>query len=142
MSGGKLDYFFGSLEDHAEDFGDRELADLVKDLATLYHDREWYLSGDTSLGDWRKSRDEFKKKWLKEGGNRERIERYLHDIERDIREELGLSHEYCHTCSHFTNSQKSACYGSCSYEKHCMVHTHDRCDRWEPRTGGGESDDT
>lgn len=117
MSGGKLDYFFGSLEDHAEDFGDRE----------------WYLSGDTSLGDWRKSRDEFKGKWLKEGGNRERIERYLHDIERDIRDELGISREYCHACAHFAPSEKSANYGKCEYEERCLTHTHDRCDRWEPR---------
>ena len=48
MSGGHLNYFCHSLEEHIGDFGDRELDDLVKDLAELFHDREWYLSGDTA----------------------------------------------------------------------------------------------
>jgi len=35
MSGGSLNYFYSQLEDHVGDFDDRELDDLVKDLAKL-----------------------------------------------------------------------------------------------------------
>ena len=45
MSGGSLDYFYSQLNDHVGDFKDRELDELVSDLAELFHDREWYLSG-------------------------------------------------------------------------------------------------
>lgn len=69
MSGGSLYYFYCDLEDHAGDFDDPELDGLVTDLAKLFHDREWYLSGDTSIDRWIKSRDEFKKKWLIGGKN-------------------------------------------------------------------------
>lgn len=60
MSGGSLNYFYNDLEDHVGDFGDKELDDLVKDLAELFHDREWFLSGDTGEGEWREDRDNFK----------------------------------------------------------------------------------
>lgn len=50
MSGGSLNYFYSQVEDHVGDFGDRELDDLVKDLAQLFHDREWFLSSDTNEG--------------------------------------------------------------------------------------------
>ena len=43
MSGGSLDYFYTMLQDHVGDFGDKELDELVADLAELFHDREWYL---------------------------------------------------------------------------------------------------
>lgn len=69
MSGGSLYYFYCDLEDHAGDFDDPELDDLVTDLAKLFHDREWYLSGDTSIKRWIESRDEFKKKWFVGGKN-------------------------------------------------------------------------
>ena len=38
MSGGSLNYFYGQLEEHIGDFGDKELDELVKDLAELFHD--------------------------------------------------------------------------------------------------------
>ena len=77
MSGGSLDYFYCSLEEHVGDFNDRELDDLVKDLAQLFHDREWYLSGDYGEGNWNASRDTFKIKWFGEGARAERIDNYL-----------------------------------------------------------------
>ena len=64
MSGGRLDYFYSSLEDHVGDFGDKELDELVKDMANLFYEREWYLSGDTCAGDWNEARDKFKNKWF------------------------------------------------------------------------------
>lgn len=51
MSGGSLDYFYCQLREHVGDFGDRELDELVDDLADLFHDREWYLSADDDKGD-------------------------------------------------------------------------------------------
>lgn len=35
MSGGSLDYFYTMLQDHVGDFGDKELDELVADLAEL-----------------------------------------------------------------------------------------------------------
>ena len=61
MSGGSLGYFYCKLEEHCDDLGDRELNELVEDLAKLFHDREWYLSGDTCEDTWDKSRNDFYK---------------------------------------------------------------------------------
>ena len=80
MSGGSLNYFYSSLEEHVGDFGDKELDELVSDLAELFHDREWYLSSDTGVGQWNEARDAFKAKWFKEGARKERIERYLSEF--------------------------------------------------------------
>ena len=60
MSGGSLNYFYSELEGHAGDFRDKELDDLVRDLAHLFHEREWFLSSDRWLssgetGCWFKS---------------------------------------------------------------------------------------
>ena len=41
MSGGSLNYFYSELESHDRDFGDLELNELVKDLAQLFHDRDF-----------------------------------------------------------------------------------------------------
>ena len=50
MSGGSLNYFYSYLEEHVGDLGDKELDNLVLDLAKLFHDREWELSGDIGKG--------------------------------------------------------------------------------------------
>lgn len=73
MSGGSLDYFYCQLQEHVGDFKDKELDDLVNDLAELFHDREWYLSGDTGEGNWNEARDNFKKKWFTETGRTARM---------------------------------------------------------------------
>ena len=76
MSGGSLDYFYNRLEEHVGDFNDKELDELVEDLAKLFHDREWYLSCDYGQGQWNESRDKFKEKWFSEGAREERINKY------------------------------------------------------------------
>ena len=91
MSGGSLNYFYCELEDHVGDFGDKELDDLVRDLAKLFHDREWYLSSDTGKESWNRSRDEFKKKWFTAHGRQERIEKYISEINYEIREMFGMN---------------------------------------------------
>ena len=133
MSGGSLDYFYGALEQHVGDMGDKELDNLISDLSKLFHAREWYLSGDTSEGDWRKEKDAFKKRWFTPHGRQERIEQYLEEFTEEVREELGISNKYCHTCCHFTPDSKSVDYGRCAFEKFCMTHAHDRCDKWEKK---------
>ena len=98
MSGGSLNYFYNQLEDHIGDFGDKELDELVKDLAELFHDREWYLSADYGEGDWIEARDEFKEKWFTQHGRQERIEQYLSDLANEVRESFGMVKGRCKNC--------------------------------------------
>ena len=100
MSGGSLNYFYVDLQSHSGDFGDKELDELVDDLSELFHDREWYLSSDTGISDWRESRDAFKNKWFTEHGRQERIEKYLVEIVNEARELFGMRTDYCQSCSH------------------------------------------
>lgn len=64
MSGGSMNYIYYQIEEEADKMGDRELIALMKDVATLTHDREWYLSGDICVETWDKSVAAFKKKWF------------------------------------------------------------------------------
>lgn len=95
MSGGHLDYFYCILQEHEHDFGDKELDGLVHDLAELFHDREWYLSGDTGEGDWAEARDAFKDRWFTPHGRQERIEEYIEEFSREIRETFGMAKTIC-----------------------------------------------
>lgn len=134
MSGGSLDYFYGSLEDHVGDFKDKELDDLVKDLAELFHDREWYLSSDTCEGAWNESRDKFKKKWFTSAGRKARIEKYLDDIKDDVMKSLGMSDNYCKNCKHWTkDDDRSSHYGWCDLVSGCMYHRCESCDSFSRR---------
>lgn len=132
MSGGSLNYFYSDLEEHIGDFKDKELDNLVSDLAELFHDREWFLSGDTGRGSWNEARDRFKEKWFTAHGREERIEQYLSEFEDEIRQTFGISQRYCKNCKHFTADAKSE-YGKCAYEKHCLVHKSEQCKRFEVR---------
>lgn len=136
MSGGSLNYFYSYLQEHVGDFGDKELDDLVKDLAELFHDREWYLSADTGIGSWREARDEFKTKWFTEHGRQERIEQYLSEICQEVRDTFGISKSYCRTCKHWSNDGDSY-YGSCDFEKHVKMHRAEGCEKWEEGEGDG-----
>lgn len=133
MSGGSLNYFYSSLQDHVGDFGDKELDNLVKDLAELFHDREWYLSADTGIGQWNEARDEFKKKWFTEHGRQERIEQYLDEFKREIMDALGTKHQYCKTCKHWTIEYEDSYYGRCDYEKRCLFYRSESCNKYEAR---------
>ena len=131
MSGGSLNYFYGYLEEHIGDFGDKELDELVKDLATLFHDREWYLSDDTGEGDWIEARDSFKEKWFTEHGRQERIEKYLKELADEIRDSFGMKTERCQTCKHWTKPPDTHKYGRCKYQKTCLMHRSESCERYE-----------
>jgi len=132
MSGGSLGYFYSTLEEHVGDFGDKELDELVADLAELFHDREWYLSSDTGIGDWNEARDAFKAKWFKEGARQERIERYLSEFAEDIRKSFGIGERYCKTCKHWSpETEYDGMYNRCDYIDGCVMHRSESCDKWE-----------
>ena len=100
MSGGSLDYFYCQLNDHIGDFKDKELDDLVADLADLFHDREWYLSSDIGEGEWNEARDKFKQKWFGEGARAERIEQYLDEVKSNITNGLETIQEDLNKMKH------------------------------------------
>lgn len=129
MSGGSLDYFYYRLEDHVGDFGDKELDELVKDLANLFHDREWYLSGDYGIGDWNEARDAFKEKWFTQHGRQGRIENYLSDLASEVRESFGIAKERCQSCKHW--EKKSDHYGDCEYIGGRRTHRSESCEKHE-----------
>ncbi len=136
MSGGSLNYFSFQLQEHIGDFGDRELDELVKDLSDLFHDREWYLSGDTGIGDWNEARDAFKAKWFTPQGRAERIEKYLGEICQEVRSSFGIG-IYCKNCENWEKETDSECYGRCKNVKGCLVHRSDNpCEKFV--YGGGE----
>lgn len=132
MSGGSLGYFYSDLESHVGDFGDRELDDLVKDLAKLFHAREWFLSCDTCEGTWVEARDEFKKKWFGETSRSERIEKYLEDVRDEVMRSFGLSDKYCKNCKNWTPDERddNEKYGRCSLHKGCLMHRSETCERF------------
>ena len=137
MSGGSLNYFYNSLLEHADDYGDKELNELVKDLAKLFHDREWYLSSDTGVGDWNESRDAFKAKWFSEHGRQERIEKYLEDVADEVRQMFGMSKRYCQYCKHWQGRENPVYdgkYGNCPFFKGCLQHRSESCEMWEEAT--------
>lgn len=132
MSGGSLNYFFTQLEDHVGVFGDKELDDLISDLAGLFKDREWYLSSDIGPGEWRESKERFKKKWFTREGTQERLEKYLSDLIAEAREILGLDIIHrCETCRHWKRVSDSKKYGRCDLESRCLMHQYEVCDEWE-----------
>lgn len=135
MSGGSLNYFYSDLESHVGDFSDKELDDLVKDLVKLFHDREWFLSGDKNEGDWVEARDEFKKKWFGDGARLKRIETYLEQIRNDVLDSFGVSNRYCKNCKHWTQDTRDnyEMYGNCDLEKGCLWHRCESCEKFDQR---------
>ena len=138
MSGGSLNYFYSDLEYHAEDFNDKELNELVKDLAQLFHDREWFLSSDTCEGAWNEARDAFKEKWFGPGSQKlrmERIDRYLDEIRDDLMKQFGVSERYCRNCGRWTQDERENYeeYGNCELMKSCLMHRSESCGEWRPK---------
>lgn len=131
MSGGSLDYFYSTLEEHVGDFGDKELDDLVNDLAALFHEREWYLSGDTNEGNWEEARKAFKEKWFTPLGRSERIEKYLAEIREDVMKTFGLSDRFCKNCKYWTEEGDGYGYGDCEHVSGCVMHGYESCDRFD-----------
>ena len=133
MSGGSLGYFYSDLDSHVGDFGDKELDDLVKDLAELFHAREWYLSSDTCEGDWIEARDAFKAKWFGENSRNERIEKYMDEIRDDVLKQFGISEKYCKNCKRWAQDDREHYekYGNCKVTKGCLMHRYESCEKFE-----------
>ena len=134
MSGGSLDYFYCQLREHVGDFGDRELDELVDDLADLFHDREWYLSADYGKGEWNEARDKFKQKWFTDVGRQERVERAFEETRTELLQSFGLETRYCKDCEHWTvEDTMDADYGDCEFHTGCLMHRCESCERWKKR---------
>lgn len=134
MSGGSLGYFYGQLEEHVGDFADRELDELVQDLATLFREREWYLSGDKSERAWREASVAFKRKWLLGTKEREYVEQYMDEAKLGMLWMFGLSNEYCRNCKHWMSLEDAGFpYGDCDLVDERLVHGYDTCEKFEVR---------
>lgn len=90
MSGGSMDYVCYKIEEQAPHLGDRELVDIAKDMAKLFHDAEWWDSGDISEKDYRETAKWFKDKWLRSEKVDERLRRYIDQIFDDSKQECKL----------------------------------------------------
>ena len=67
MSGGSYDYMYSRVEEEYVDrMFDSQLSTMMKDLADLLHDLEWWQSSDTGEDTYRMAVTEFKKKWFKQ----------------------------------------------------------------------------
>ena len=84
-----MNYFCYRLEEQADYVEDKEIKELICNLADLLHDLEWYTSGDYGKDDYEKSLKEFKSKWF--NGNRdERLRRHVEEIMDETKHELDL----------------------------------------------------
>lgn len=89
MSGGAFDYSYHRVEEAGDDFEsfDVEICELLHDLADLYHDLEWWQSGDYSEKQFNDALAEFKNKWF--NSNREvRLRDYVDEAVEKLRIDL------------------------------------------------------
>lgn len=88
MSGGSHNYIYYQIQEElVGQMEDRELNDLMKDIATLAHDLEWYHSCDTSRDYYRESVRKFKDKWFGKSRN-ERLKEYIDESINELKEQL------------------------------------------------------
>ena len=88
MSGGSYGYIYSSLLDECENrMHDREMNALIKDLARVLHDLEWWQSSDISEEAYRKTVSEFKKKWLGGDNREERLKDMINEIFNEAKKE-------------------------------------------------------
>lgn len=96
MSGGSMDYLCYRVEEQVSKMGDRELSELIRDVAELLHDREWYLSGDYGEDTWEESVQKFKRKWF-ERSRKDRlkalIEQIFDEAKRECMNMIGVKNE-------------------------------------------------
>ena len=86
MSGGSMNYLCWSMENESGMFEDREIIMLVRDLAKVAHDCEWYHSGDICRETYKKTVADFKKKWFK-GDRQERLKGIINEVFEEARSE-------------------------------------------------------
>ena len=89
MSGGSFNYGYTKIEyDYVGYMQDREMDDLMKDVAEVMHDLEWWQSGDIGEEDYRETIKKFKQKWFKQSNNK-RIKKYINDELNQLKENLN-----------------------------------------------------
>jgi hypothetical protein len=81
FSGGSYDYTYNYLDIYYHNVYDEELDLMIQDLREVLHDLEWWQSSDIGEEDYRKTLNDFKKKWF---GNRD--ERLKEIIENKCKE--------------------------------------------------------
>lgn len=88
MSGGSHDYIFCRIEEElVGEMHDAELDDLMKDIADLARDLEWFDSGDIGEDSYKESVVKFKQKWFK-SSREERLKGYIDKSVDDLRKKL------------------------------------------------------
>lgn len=88
MSGGSHNYICYQIEEYlVGQMEDRELNDLIQDIAELAHDLEWYHSSDIGRDDYLKSVRKFKEKWFKESRT-DRLKEYVDKAIQELKEDL------------------------------------------------------
>lgn len=91
MSGGSFNYMYARiLDNYYNEMQDCEMNDLIMDLCAVLHDLEWWQSGDYGEDEYRKSVEDFKKKWISGQGNDDdaRIKRIKTHVLEAVKKEL------------------------------------------------------
>jgi hypothetical protein len=88
VSGGSHNYVCYNIENElCGQMHDRELDDLMKDIAELAHDLEWYDSSDIGRADYMETVKKFKDKWFN-GNRKERLKGYVDESINNLKSEL------------------------------------------------------
>ena len=88
MSGGSKNYICYKIENElCDQMYDEELNDLIKDVAELAHDLEWWISSDIGKEEYLETVSRFKKKWFESDRN-ERLKGYVDAKVEELRNEL------------------------------------------------------
>jgi hypothetical protein len=88
MSGGSFNYTYEKVDqEYPGAMGDVELDEMMKDLVTLLHDLEWWLSGDYREDQYRETVLVFKNKWF--GKRDDNLRKILLDKLSKVQKEIG-----------------------------------------------------
>lgn len=88
MSGGSYSYIYSTLLNECDGaMYDAEMNDMIRDLAEVLHDLEWWQSSDSSEDKYRATLARFKAKWFK-GNRKERLKGYIDDQIGIVRSQL------------------------------------------------------
>ena len=88
MSGGSYDYIYRRLEEECDGrMYDAEMDDMIRDLAEVLHELEWWQSADSSEDEYRATLTKFKAKWFK-SNREERLKGYIDNQIGIVRNQL------------------------------------------------------
>jgi len=88
MSGGSYNYIYSRVDEEcAGRMFDREMNDMMKDIARVLKDLEWWQSGDSGEERYRETVKAFKVKWFLTDPSNRRTE-YINSAVEELRKEL------------------------------------------------------